>query len=468
MQKTLTFLPVVLAAASSLALVASASTQTNWEQRSTQATPAARTFHVLVHDPARGKTVMFGGHSLAVGNLGDTWEWDGTQWLERFPLHSPSPRHNAMACFDETRGAVIMFGGQSDAPYAPLGDTWEWDGVDWQLLASSGPSPRGQGQMAFDYANGWPVLFSGTDLFSAPLQDMWEFVNGTWRQRTPQLMPPPCTGAVFCADPRRREIVLQGGANNWAGGALGQCWIWNGSSWSLANSRGTYDNSFAAYDAIRRRIVAFGGGVQSVGADTWEWDGSVWTQRSPSQSPSSRGGSRPAFDTVSGRVLLFGGGSGNTYNNETWEYLNLSPARYENYGHGCPGTNLQSPQLDIVDGSLPWIGEEWSLEVRDVPAAPFNFVWGLVGTSRTTANGLPLPFDLGVIGMPGCPMLMNGEEATTLLTNVGGRAAWNIRFPFDLQLIGRSYYLQAVVLDPLANALGVTVSNGGDAYIGQK
>jgi hypothetical protein len=45
-----------------------------------------------------------------------------------------------------------------------------------------------------------------------------------------------------------------------------------------------------AYDLGRQRVVLFGGwnGTSNV-SDTWEWDGSNWTRRSPAASPSARG-----------------------------------------------------------------------------------------------------------------------------------------------------------------------------------
>src|SRR5262245_49649443 len=43
-----------------------------------------------------------------------------------------------------------------------------------------------------------------------------------------------------------------------------------------------------AYDSARDRCVLFGGKTDTgcaVCNDTWEWDGSTWTQRSPAMSP---------------------------------------------------------------------------------------------------------------------------------------------------------------------------------------
>src|SRR5438552_12415430 len=75
-----------------------------------------------------------------------------------------------------------------------------------------------------------------------------------------------------------------------------------------------------AYDGVRGRAVLFSGvGVNGGGnpADTWEWDGSNWSQRSPATSPAARTGHAMAFDSGRGVTVLFGG---MYYRNDTWEW----------------------------------------------------------------------------------------------------------------------------------------------------
>jgi hypothetical protein len=59
-----------------------------------------------------------------------------------------------------------------------------------------------------------------------------------------------------------------------------------------------------AFDALRQRIVLFGGGGL---ADTWEWDGATWTQRMPTTSPPMRPSHAMAYDAVRQRVVVFDG-----------------------------------------------------------------------------------------------------------------------------------------------------------------
>jgi hypothetical protein len=72
-----------------------------------------------------------------------------------------------------------------------------------------------------------------------------------------------------------------------------------------------------AYDEARDRIVLFGGCESSCSApsnETWEWDGSTWTQRFPTTSPPGQGVTELAYDAKRAVVVLLG------WNNETWEW----------------------------------------------------------------------------------------------------------------------------------------------------
>src|SRR4029077_1440766 len=98
-----------------------------------------RTAHALAFDAARGRTVLFGGTTVAPATaLNDTWEWDGTQWTQALPVASPAARSGHALGYDQARARTLLFGGTTGA--ALQGDTWEWDGTAWTQTASTGPS----------------------------------------------------------------------------------------------------------------------------------------------------------------------------------------------------------------------------------------------------------------------------------------------------------------------------------------
>ena len=67
----------------------------------------------------------------------------------------------------------------------------------------------------------------------------------------------------------------------------------------------------------------FGGsnGSTPYGSDTWEYDGTDWTDVTPSTgSPRGRHSSVMAWDAARGSLLMFGGSNGSTpYGSDTWE-----------------------------------------------------------------------------------------------------------------------------------------------------
>ncbi|MBW2993732.1 hypothetical protein KY317_04120 [Candidatus Woesearchaeota archaeon] len=78
------------------------------------------------------------------------------------------------------------------------------------------------------------------------------------------------------------------------------------------------------YDSSRNVVVLFGG-ESSQGCDfnneTWEYNGTDWTQVYPDNAPSARGQIAMAYDSAREKTVLFGGQVGvYDFLNETWEY----------------------------------------------------------------------------------------------------------------------------------------------------
>ena len=87
-------------------------------------------------------------------------------------------------------------------------------------------------------------------------------------------------------------------------------WEWNGSSWtqlSPATSPPIRIGAALVYDPNRRVSVLFGGGVLAPTDETWEWIGTNWAQKNPVQRPIPRSDHAMVFDPIRQRVVLFGG-----------------------------------------------------------------------------------------------------------------------------------------------------------------
>src|SRR5262245_29068293 len=116
----------------------------------------------------------------------------------------------------------------------------------------------------------------------------------TWLPRSPALSPAPRQAYALAYDAHRGRVVLFGGSD--VGGPLAETWEWDGatSGWlelAPAVSLPARREHAMAYDVARRRVVLFGGnGRSGLLADTWEWDGASWTQRTPAIVPPARQG----------------------------------------------------------------------------------------------------------------------------------------------------------------------------------
>ncbi|MBN2360563.1 MAG: hypothetical protein JXR83_13995 [Deltaproteobacteria bacterium] len=165
----------------------------------------------------------------------------------------------------------------------------------------------------------------GTALFAS--------TGSSWRIRTTALdLPSGRYGVAMAYDSARGRVVLFGGYNR-EESMLPDTWEWDGQAWSertppLVNPSARMDHAMA-YDSVRGRVVLFGGydlnwtDVQ----DTWEWDGETWTDVTPADSPPARYGPAMAFDSGRGRVVMFGGSG----LQDTWEWdgrswIDVTPA----------------------------------------------------------------------------------------------------------------------------------------------
>jgi hypothetical protein len=252
---------------------------TTWTQRTPAVSPPARNAPMLVYDHGRSVVVLFGGQSAGGGTgeasfFSDTWEWDGVAWTQRFPAVSPPGRYFAAAAYDPGRGAVVLFGG-SDRGQTTLDETWEWDGDEWTMFPAEGaPSPRADTYLVFDSVRGACMLFGGDD-GSLP-SDTWERRGTEWHELTPVAPPPGRRGTTLAFDGLRGVAVLFGGSHDDPPGSLF--------------------------------------------ADTWEWDGTAWAQRTPSTAPPARSAGAMTFDPGRGVTVIFGGNGASGPLGDTWEW----------------------------------------------------------------------------------------------------------------------------------------------------
>jgi hypothetical protein len=270
-------------------------------------------------------------------------------------------------------------------------------------------------------------------------------------------------------DAQRGRAVLFGGLG--ASGALGDTWEWDGSTWTQVASTGPVPRHghTMAYDARRQRTVLFGGEAQGpsgtqVFDDTWEWDGSSWS-RVPIAGPLGRRGAAMVYDAQSEACLLFGGFDRNLGREvgDTWEYRRATSATAASFGRGCGAPALT---LSPVGAAPPVVGTTARVALTNVPHAA-AFV--ALGWSNTAFGALSLPHSLAGLGMPGCDLLHSGELGVFAATPTGpGTARYDLALPYWPRLVGVTVYLQAWAPAPGANPAGMLVSGGVAWGVGER
>jgi len=233
----------------------------------------------LVYDATRGETIRFGGRG-SFNYENRLWIWSGEGWEFRRRAEGtlpPPSRGNAAMAYDAARQVVVLFGGENDD--GELGDTWTWDGSAWTEIApAASPSPRTHAAMAYDAARQEVVLFGGDD--GSWLDDTWVWDGANWTEKSPSATPPDRSPAMAYDSSRSVVVLLVGNYSDEM-----ETWEWDGSDWTQrtpANSPPFREFHDIEYSPDTGSIHLYNGRFDASGsdlfADSWQWDGSDWTQ----------------------------------------------------------------------------------------------------------------------------------------------------------------------------------------------
>jgi hypothetical protein len=255
-------------------------------------------------------------------------------------------------------------------------------------------------------------------------------------------------------DAARQRVVLFGGTSSRTN-YLGDTWEWDGTTWTQrapAASPSAREVYAMAFDAVRQRAVMFGGAVARLAyvSDTWEWDGANWVQLAPATIPRAGVGQAMAYDPSRQCVVMFGS-YGNSYSADTWLFGQLARAAAVPIGTGCPGTS-GTPVLSCGD---PFLGNEaFRLDVLSARASS-PCLFGLAAATQALGFG------------PCTLYLVEPIVALPAGTNAAGFATTTrIAVPNDVALRGAPVFGQAFVADPQAPVLGIAFSAGARMTIG--
>lgn len=171
---------------------------------------------------------------------------------------------------------------------------------------ASNPSPRAQARMVWDVPNNVGILFGGLGPFdkATTLQhdsaETWLWNGSRWLQRFPATVPPARAVHSMIWDTTRNRVVMFGGRQSPVDidkptVFVNDTWVYEDENWrQIESAQNPSVRQFAAmaYDRSRDRIVLYGGNVLNEDGetftarfDTWEFDGSQWTEIVSSSTP---------------------------------------------------------------------------------------------------------------------------------------------------------------------------------------
>ena len=259
---------------------------------------------------------------------GVTWQYNASDnsWLNLTDEH-PAHMYEGAMVYDSSVEEVILFGGTSASDFA--NETWKFNSSkQWErLYPAQAPSARDTWPgMAFDSKRNVSVLFGGFNRTIVKLNDTWEYnaSSNTWTEITPENSPPAMMRLRMAFDSNRNVTVLFGGQTD-ATSSSNETWEYNGSTWvertdELGEAPPGRRLNAITFDSERNKMVMFGGvSGGSFVNDTWEYDGTGWSEKNEFQRAII---TYLAFDNNLNKMLMFGGdgSSSSIDNNEVWEY----------------------------------------------------------------------------------------------------------------------------------------------------
>ena len=298
--------------------------------------PTKRVNACLAYDSAREVVVLFGGVDSTPRN--DTWEWDGTSWHKRVPKRPPRPRVSPKGCaFDAARERLVLFDGSVDVGGVIDGEarntTWLYDGAVWERINEYPglPASRQGAAGTFFEPTGQLLIFGGQTVERGATDDFWAFGANEWQRmntappaRSEATMAAP--GASATGSPPVTFALLFGGRDA-TGKALGDTWLYTGSTWQEVIGAGPaarWGHSLA-YRPQSESFILFGGtNGETWFEDTWEFRNGSWAEVSVSGTrPRARTGAGfallpPRDVALTSELVLFGGTDGVAFLDDAW------------------------------------------------------------------------------------------------------------------------------------------------------
>jgi putative Ig domain-containing protein/VCBS repeat protein/Kelch motif protein len=323
-------------------------------------------------DPATGKLIVTGGvsaawyglpsvNSLLNGSVNDVLRLSDSTlgtWVEDLPpgmANAPSPRFWSGMAY--AGGVHVLFGGMEYSNFFDAADTWTYSTATsrWTQVPAGGLIPSPRDQMAMAGIGSQVYLFGGeSGGFSGfPLNDLFSFdpTTSTW-SAVPQSAPAPSARFNAGATSAQNKMWICGGSNGTT--ELSDCWSFDPPTltWQSRGALSTPRQGVALAATSAGAVYAFGGTFAGVTTNELMVSaGGTFVTVSAANPPPAREGAVLAYETSTGRLIMFGGVSGTFAFSDVWTFDPVSSAwtqRTQTWNKAAAGFTLSG---NITNGA---------------------------------------------------------------------------------------------------------------------
>jgi hypothetical protein len=234
--------------------------------------PSARMSAALAYDDNSKKLVLFGGVTGNGQALGDTWTWDGQQWQRAESISGATATNvdQPLMIFDDATHQLLLVAFAYNGEKARM-RTWSWSGQSWdELHPAHDPSMPANALIAesalgYDVDARQAVLLVGVagPEGSQTSEDMqsWTWTGRDWVQLRPPHVPPPAPSQPLVYDGASKQLLREG-VTSGQRSVQPATWAWNGHDWSElqpANHPPALIGAAMAYDPSQNKVIRYGG-----------------------------------------------------------------------------------------------------------------------------------------------------------------------------------------------------------------
>ena len=389
-----------------------------WSQQTAPNAPAPRIDHGMAYVDVTGETVVIGGRLQSGAYTADSAAYRDSRWLSLTQVEGP-PRRIGPVMTTAPDGRVLLFGGEPGLGSATkFSDAWLFNGRIWERLATPALLPRVAAEGVYDTARDRVLIFGGETNGFVFVNNMESFDGTTWTTLSTS-GPSPRLQHGMAYDPVNDRVVVFGGLARLTSGGVGrsnETWIFNPTNdgWTQVATSTTgptpRTNAGMTYDPISGRVLMFGGLDDNQELDDmWSFDVATqsWTQLRPAHIPPARFWTRMIFAPDRGQVVLFAGtprGSGARFD-DTWEWdgsdwtevdARVRPVPKEYHGLGFGGAPAGAVTFGGNDAGTDVWRKRNSGQIR--PGVTLTFDWSAAAIDTANVSEVQVVLNAGATG----------------------------------------------------------------------